>query len=358
MSEVFVKLWASQPRRKLPFRYGYPDIDKHVHLMITQPAEPKTMKLALAIVAALLTSLGIARADDPMPSEAPPTTSRPRPRRFQAPSSAERRAGRADARPRRRHRPAPAPAPTEQPAPARARLSVPQPRTIRPRIKDDGESRLEKKEDTVAGGKHFRIKTAQGAVHVWFPPGYDRATAGTVVYVHGYWTDADGAWRDHELARQFRASRQNAMFVVPDAPPNNDESVQWPALTDLRRAVSRANIRHPRWPGDRDGPLRRVPHGDAVGRPPRRRADHPARCAVRRRVRVRRVHQERQARRRAQADRGRVRARRRSPERSRRSTSSRSRARRCRTPCGGFTQAASAARSCSTSARSTSTCRS
>ena len=41
-SEAFVKLWAGQPRRKLPFRYGYPDSEKHVHLMITSPAEPKT----------------------------------------------------------------------------------------------------------------------------------------------------------------------------------------------------------------------------------------------------------------------------------------------------------------------------
>ena len=55
-------------------------------------------------------------------------------------------------------------------------------------------------------------------MHVWVPPSYDRATAGTVVYVHGYWTDADGAWRDYSLARQFRASHQNALFIVPDAP--------------------------------------------------------------------------------------------------------------------------------------------
>ena len=33
--EQMVKLWESQPKRKLPFRYGYPDMDKHVHLMIT-----------------------------------------------------------------------------------------------------------------------------------------------------------------------------------------------------------------------------------------------------------------------------------------------------------------------------------
>ncbi len=33
-----VALWAGQPRRRLPFRYGYPDAEKHVHLMLTRPA--------------------------------------------------------------------------------------------------------------------------------------------------------------------------------------------------------------------------------------------------------------------------------------------------------------------------------
>ncbi len=33
----FVKLWKSQPHRELPFRFGYPDSDKHNHLMITRP---------------------------------------------------------------------------------------------------------------------------------------------------------------------------------------------------------------------------------------------------------------------------------------------------------------------------------
>jgi len=200
------------------------------------------MKHLLAICAVLVGTLGLARADDPMPSEEQPSTASD-----QAPVTDPAPAPDPD----------PAQPPAEKPAPARARLSVPTPRTIRPRVKDDGESRLDKKEDTVAGGRHFRISTAQGAVHVWFPENYDRATAGTVVYVHGYWTDADGAWRDHELARQFRASRQNAMFVVPDAPSNNDESVQWPALSDLRRAVARANIKMP------DGPLIVMGHSGA-----------------------------------------------------------------------------------------------
>lgn len=41
IGEEMVKLWASQPRRKLPFRYGYPDAEKHLHLMITRPVEKK-----------------------------------------------------------------------------------------------------------------------------------------------------------------------------------------------------------------------------------------------------------------------------------------------------------------------------
>jgi hypothetical protein len=45
-SEAMVKMWADQPHRKLPFRYGYPDIDKHVHLMITAPAPVAAPKAA------------------------------------------------------------------------------------------------------------------------------------------------------------------------------------------------------------------------------------------------------------------------------------------------------------------------
>ncbi len=120
----------------------------------------------------------------------------------------------------------------------------------RPRPKKPGaaDGKLAKTEDKVAGGKHWRIKTEVGAVHVWVPPGYNRATAGTVVYVHGYYTDADGAWRDHDLAAQFKASGQNALFIVPDAPSGNSEEVKWPALTDLRRAMARANIKLPSGP--------------------------------------------------------------------------------------------------------------
>lgn len=33
----FVKLWKSQPKRPLPFRFGYPDAEKNNHLLITRP---------------------------------------------------------------------------------------------------------------------------------------------------------------------------------------------------------------------------------------------------------------------------------------------------------------------------------
>ncbi len=160
--------------------------------------------------------------------------------------------------------PAPAAAAADDatPAPAApkksARMVSPQPHVARPlRTTDDGESRLDKKEDTVAGGKHWRINTSAGSVHVWVPADYNRETAGTVIYVHGYWTNADGAWRDHELARQFKASHQNAMFIVPDAPASNADSVNWPALKDLRRAVTRANLHLP------DGPVIVMGHSGA-----------------------------------------------------------------------------------------------
>ena len=41
VGEEMVKMWSAQPHRKLPFRYGYPDANKAVHLMITAPAEAK-----------------------------------------------------------------------------------------------------------------------------------------------------------------------------------------------------------------------------------------------------------------------------------------------------------------------------
>jgi len=109
--------------------------------------------------------------------------------------------------------------------------------------------RYEKSEDTVAGGTHWRIKTENGPVHVWIPPGYDRSTAGLVVYLHGYGPTVDDAWSGHRLPQQFRASRQNAMFIVPESPRGRDDHVYWHALVDLKKAVSgRGRIRLPGGP--------------------------------------------------------------------------------------------------------------
>lgn len=205
------------------------------------------MKLALALALSFVATVfaGSARAEDPLPPEEPIASEGP----VTSPSA---EGGDDPGVPGEN-------AETKPKATTRARFTVPVPseRIVRPRIKDDGESRLEKTEDELHGGRHWRIKTAQGAVHVWVPPGYDRATAGTVVYVHGYWTDADRAWKEHQLAKQFKLSRQNAIFIVPDAPANRDQSVHWPALSDLRRAVTRANIKLP------DGPVVVMGHSGA-----------------------------------------------------------------------------------------------
>jgi len=91
--------------------------------------------------------------------------------------------------------------------------------------------------DRVAGGEHWRLNLSQGRIHVWRPAGFDPSTAGIVVYIHGYTVDADAAWEQHGLAKQFEASRRNAIFVVPEAPASADERVYWPSLTELLRAV-------------------------------------------------------------------------------------------------------------------------
>ncbi len=89
------------------------------------------------------------------------------------------------------------------------------------------------------GGVHVRVGTENGAVHVWTPPGYAARSAGLVIYLHGYFVNADQAWIDHRLARQFRASGRNAAFVVPESPAWNGEDVWWPELGALLDAVAR-----------------------------------------------------------------------------------------------------------------------
>jgi len=101
-------------------------------------------------------------------------------------------------------------------------------------------------EDVVAGGKHWRFETDYGPVHVWMPPDYWHPKAGIVVYVHGFWTNVDDAWTEHRLAEQFLASKQNALFIVPEAPSGLHDGTRWPNLGDLIREVRKqTKVRRP-----------------------------------------------------------------------------------------------------------------
>lgn len=102
----------------------------------------------------------------------------------------------------------------------------------------------------VYGGRHWRLEVpGKGPVHVWIPKGYNRKRgAGMVIYVHGYHTTADKTWENHKLGLQFKNSKQNAMFVVPEAPQNMNEGVVWDSLTSLKKTIQKANIRLPSGP--------------------------------------------------------------------------------------------------------------
>jgi len=99
------------------------------------------------------------------------------------------------------------------------------------------------------GGTHLRIGTERGVIHAWRPRGYRHEKAGTVVYLHGYYTDVDQAWLDHRLAEQFRRSGRNALFLAVEAPSWNGEEPFWPTLDELYATVDRVGrIKVPRGP--------------------------------------------------------------------------------------------------------------
>jgi len=137
-----------------------------------------------------------------------------------------------------------------------ARTSGAKRRTDR-KVKKKKKQRYEKTKHRKFGGKYWRIKTKKGPVYVYVPNGYVRKTAGMVVYIHGHHTNVDTAWKHHKLPQQFRKSRQNAIFVVPEAPINGQQAVHWPSLAKLKRVISRAGIRMP------DGPTIVIGHSGA-----------------------------------------------------------------------------------------------
>jgi len=101
----------------------------------------------------------------------------------------------------------------------------------------------------VAAGRHWRLTTGNGPVHVWVPAGYHADGAVTVVYVHGYYTDVDHAWSEYQLPEQFALSAINAVFIAPEAPSGSRPPINWRSLGDLLRTVhQRTEVPRPAGP--------------------------------------------------------------------------------------------------------------
>ena len=86
-------------------------------------------------------------------------------------------------------------------------------------------------------GRHVRIDGPHGAIHVWIPPGYHADTGATIIYIHGYFDDADSSFTGHHLPEQFAMSALNAMFIVPEAPMAQKTPINYPNLSELLRIV-------------------------------------------------------------------------------------------------------------------------
>jgi hypothetical protein len=90
------------------------------------------------------------------------------------------------------------------------------------------------------GAQEWRIESRGRVVRVFRPAGFRPQGASLVLYVHGFYTDADRAWRAHRLPEQFAASARNALFLVPAARTGPGQPVPWPALPELLEVVTAA----------------------------------------------------------------------------------------------------------------------
>ena len=86
-------------------------------------------------------------------------------------------------------------------------------------------------------GRHWRIDGPRGPIHVWVPRGYRPETGATILYVHGYWDNADTAYSGHRLPEQFAMSALNAMFIMPEAPVQQRVEVNYPSLAEILQLV-------------------------------------------------------------------------------------------------------------------------
>lgn len=89
----------------------------------------------------------------------------------------------------------------------------------------------------VGAGRHVRIDSPRGPIHVFVPKGYRADTGATVIYIHGYFDNADTAWSAHQLPEQFAMSAVNAILVVPEAPVAQRVPINYPDLSELLRIV-------------------------------------------------------------------------------------------------------------------------
>jgi pimeloyl-ACP methyl ester carboxylesterase len=108
-------------------------------------------------------------------------------------------------------------------------------------------------------GRHIRFGTdGKGPVHVWRPSSYKPPGASTVVYLHGFYSNADSAFFEHRLATQFRDSGRNAVFIVPEVPSWRTDPIYWDDLEALLKLVfERTKLKRP------DGPLMVIAHSGA-----------------------------------------------------------------------------------------------
>ncbi len=99
-------------------------------------------------------------------------------------------------------------------------------------------------------GRHVRFGTDdKGAVNTWRPSTYKPDSAITVVYVHGFFDNADTAFWGHRLSEQFRDSARNALFIVPEAPSWRTDDVVWKDLDALLTATEKqARVQLPKGP--------------------------------------------------------------------------------------------------------------
>ncbi len=93
-------------------------------------------------------------------------------------------------------------------------------------------------------GRHVRVDGPRGPIHVWIPPGFRPETGATIVYVHGYYDNADTAYVGHRLPEQFAMAAQNAMFIVPEAPAKQLTPINYPSLSEVIRLAEDASGVH------------------------------------------------------------------------------------------------------------------